>query len=531
MKNPFRASNVVGKAGFAIGIATALLFAVAMPGKVGAWPLLFVALAPLLFICLYNSPKKSAVIGWVTGFVYHLLLLYWIVIVLSRYGGLPSWVAFFALLLLSAYMGLYYGLFCFLLSTIAGRSWHKERSVTVLVWSAPVLWTGMEYLRSFVFSGFPWMDLGYGLYRQPQLIQGADLGGHYTVSFALVLCSGFIVALIDRQRIAVRWNLRMERRLLLFAGGFIVFFFGYSFLRYDIVNSTFSRGLQAKVAVVQGNVDQGQKWSPAAREKTVQSYVKLSDQVLGNRDTELVVWPETALPFYLQNNPLALKVKDFLVENNVWLLTGSPVYDIVKVHENGQKDVDYFNSALLLNPDGYIAGRYDKQHLVPFGEYIPFGQYFSFLSPLVESAGNFTAGTSGQPLDMGRIKLGILICFESIFPDIARVSVTEGANLLVNLTNDAWYGRSSAPYQSLAMSVFRAVETKRYLVRSANTGVSAFIDPVGNIFEETEIFSSTVRSKQVVLWEELTVFCRSGYLFGACCLCGAVSIFIFRRKK
>lgn len=515
----------------ACSLSSILLLSLAMPGHVEWWPLLFFALTPLLYLCLLLPPKKSALVGLVSGFFYHLLLVYWIVIVLGRYGGLPLYISVPALMLLAFYMSCYWGLFCFLLSLLGGRSWQRERSIATLVWSAPVLWVGLEYLRGVLFSGFPWMDLGYGLYEVPQMIQAADLGGHHVISFVIVLSNAMILAIIDRQRKDVRWNVHLERRLLLFAGAFLIFIFGYSFLRYDIAGQAVKRGIHAEIAVIQGNINQAEKWSTDKKEKTVAKYVKLSEGKLGNRTTELVVWPETALPFYLQQDPLAARIHDFVTTNNAWLLTGAPFYEIKKVYSDGRRDIDYFNAAVLIDSGGRFAGRYDKQHLVPFGEYVPLKQYVPFLAPLVVAAGDFTPGISSAPLTMGKIKMGLLICYESIFPDIARESVAQGANLLINLTNDAWYGRSSAPHQSMAMSVFRAVENKRALVRAANTGISGFIDPVGNIVEQSALFEPAALTAKVALWEEQTVFSRSGFMFGLCCLCSIVAVMLFKRKE
>ncbi|PIE58937.1 MAG: apolipoprotein N-acyltransferase [Desulfobulbus propionicus] len=503
----------------------ALLF-LAMPGLVGWWPLLFVALLPLLSCCLYSTPLQSFLAGSTAGFVYQLATMYWIVIVLGQYGGLPVWVAIPALMLLAFYMSLYSGLFCFLLSRIAGRSWNQERSIASLVWAAPVLWVGLDYLRGVFLTGFPWLDLGYGLYSQPQLIQAADLGGHHLVTFALVQANSFFLAIVDRQRRAVRWNIRQERRLLLLACAFLIFIFGYSLLRYEVVGLQALQALQAKVAVVQGNVDQAVKWSADRKRRTVGHYIALSESVLAEKDTELIVWPETALPFSLQNDPLAEHVGRFVRRNRVWLLTGAPMFTVVAPGKT-----QFFNAAVLLDSSARIAGTYFKQHLVPFGEYVPLKKFLPFLAPLVEHVGDFTAGDSVEPLIMGTLRPGILICYESIFPDIAGKTVARGANLLVNITNDAWYGRSSAPYQSLAMAVFRAVETKRSLVRAANTGVSGFVDPVGNVWEETPIFTEHAMSMYVPVWGKSTVCTRFGHVFGAVCCCAVAAVLLFVRPK
>ncbi len=530
MRSP-RLSHRYGR-GFAVSmaLASALLLSLAMPGLVGWWPLLFVALVPLLYGALHLPPLRSFGMGLLAGLLYHLVLLYWILIVLGRYGGLPAWISVPALVLLALYMALYTALFCFLLSLVAGRSWHRERWVATLVWTAPLFWVGLDTLRGTLLTGFPWMDLAYGLYAHPMLIQAADLGGHHLVSFWLVLINGLALAVIDRQRRDVRWNQRAERRLLLAAACLVVFVFGYSMLRYRVMPPLMRRALQARVTVVQGNIDQGVKWTPANREATVATYTRLSAAALRRRTTELLVWPETALPFYLQSDPLAARVADFVRRQNVWLLTGAPTYDLGPAAPGEKPPVSYFNSALLLDPSARVAGRYSKQHLVPFGEYVPLRKFLPFLEPLVVSVGDFTAGSSSAPLVAGRMRLGVLICFESIFPDIARREVARGANLLVNLTNDAWYGRSSAPYQSLAMTVFRAVETKRSLVRAANTGISGLVDPAGNIRQQSPIFRAMALTGDVPMLDLETLFVRGGYLFGTACLALMVPLLLFRRR-
>ena len=497
-------------------LLSAGLLALAMPGRVGWWPLLFVALVPLLLVTLSARPGRSALVGFVCGLVTHLALLYWILIVLGRYGGLPFYLSLPGLVLLAAYMALYPAVFCALLSLLAGRSWHRERPVASLVWLAPVLWVGLDWLRSVLFTGFPWMDLGYGLYAQPQLIQAADLGGHHLVTFGVVLCNSLLVGIVDRQRRDVRWNIHRERGLLLLACATLVFLGGYSAVRYRVAVHYGPRALQAQVAVVQGNVDQMVKWSPAFKTATVDTYLRLSREAIGEADVELVVWPETALPFYPQRDQLTGRLAAFTGAANTWLLTGAPLFTLTP-QTDGSELVRHYNGAILLGPDGRIAASHAKQHLVPFGEYVPLRPYLPFLEPLVVSIGDFAAGTSDEPLALGPMRLGMLICYESIFPEIARQSVTRGANLLVNLTNDAWYGRSSAPHQSMAMAVFRAVENKRALVRAANTGISGFVDPVGRIVERSGLFVEAALVSRMPLLDGQTVFNRQGHLFGPAC--------------
>jgi len=514
----------------AVAVATALLLILGMPGRIGWWPLLFIALTPLLSAVRRLPPMRSACMGMFCGLLYNIGLLYWIVIVLGRYGGLPPWISVPGMTLLALYMGSYFALFCLLLNLVINRSGSGKGSTARLVFAAPVLWVGLDFLRSFLFSGFPWMDLGYGLYRQPLLIQVADLGGHHLVSFCIVLLNSLLVWLVDRSPNRLSGSVLRQRIPAVIACVLLACVGGYSFLRYQQVSSAMETGQQATVGVVQGNINQDEKWTAARKEDTVDRYLALSRNILENQDVELLVWPETALPFYPQQDPLMGRVLDFVQDENINLLTGAP-YFVLKTQKKAElKPIDYFNSGLLINPSGKLTGRYDKQHLVPFGEYVPIRSYLPFLEPLVVSVGDFTAGSSYEPLQAGNIMAGVLICFESIFPEISRREVEAGSNLLVNLTNDAWYGRSSAPYHSLAMSVFRAVETRRSLVRAANTGISGFVEPTGTIRAQSQLFVSAALTETMVLSDEQTIFTRGGHWFGAFCLAMILPLLLLHRR-
>ncbi len=283
------------------------------------------------------------------------------------------------------------------------------------------------------------------------------------------------------------------------------------------------------MGIVQGNIDQSIKWSDLQQKETVDNYLSLSRTLLSDKSVELIVWPETALPFYPQNSEYMQLLQTMTSEYDIALLTGAPWYEII---DRKARKVSFFNSALLLNPAGDFGGKYYKSHLVPFGEYVPLKKLLPFLAPIVEAAGDFSSGKIEKPLLWRDARIGILICFESVFPEISRKWVLSGANILVNLTNDAWYGRSSAPYHSLAMSVFRAVETRRSLARSANTGISAFIDPSGRVEFRSELFESYGFSTDVVLYEEITFWVRYGYLFGPLCLfLGLSGAFVARMRR
>ena len=442
----------------------------------------------------------------------YLPLLSWIITVLATYGQVHPGVAATALLLLALYMAGYLALF---------SRWYSMAPAHHLLWFAPALWVGLDVLRGWLFAGFPWQDLGYSQYSLLPLVQLADLTGHHGVTFVIVLTNTLITLLL------LRWitpgrslpgPIPFAAATLLLALGV-----GYGFLRLEGINAGLSRQPVLPVAVIQGNIPQDQKWVPAYQEATVREYVALSREALARQPESLVVWPETAMPFYPLESPLLLSLTDLTRSHRACLLTGAPHREPDPNHPG----LRYFNSSFLLGPDGRVAGQYHKQHLVPFGEYIPLRQILPFFAPIVETLGDFSPGDSRAPLICGTARLGVLICFESIFPGLARDSSAAGANLLVNLTNDAWFGRSTAPWQHLSMAVLRAVENRRSLVRAANTGVSGIILPTGIISETTTLFTAASRTARVPLMATETIYTRAGHHFGLLCfglaLCGIAS--------
>jgi apolipoprotein N-acyltransferase len=505
-------------------LATVIMLAVAMPGRLGWWPFLFFALVPLLEFTSRNNGVRSAVAGLLAGFLYHVCLLYWIVIVLGRYGGLPPWLSVPALLLLALYMGAYMGVFAGLLSFFRERC-RKDRE-TVALFMAPFLWVGLDWLRGILFSGFPWMDLGYGLASVPLLIQGADLGGHHLITFCLVLVNVLLVGGLTLVRMR-RSPSRSEYAAAFAALSVLLLVGGYSPVRYARMENELAGADLVRVGIVQGNIAQDEKWTPGRKTATLDIYRRLSDAVLAEGRQDLLVWPETAIPFYPSIDPLFDSVAEMAADRRVWLLAGAPYFTFA----NGQDSIAYFNSALLIGPDGEPRGRYDKQRLVPFGEYVPLRRFLPFMEPLVESVGNFSAGVTAEPLAADSMKLGTLICYESIFPGLAGKTAAAGANLLVNLTNDAWYGRSSAPHQSFAMSVFRAVETRRSLVRAANTGISGFVSPLGRVENRSHLFEPAAFSAAIPLYEGQTVHTLFGRFFGSFCLALVPALFVFFRLR
>ncbi len=506
-----------------LAILTGLGLWLAFPGGGEVWPLLFPALCPLLFAIKGSNPQQAAFSGLIAGLTHFLLLLYWIVIVLGKYGGLPWYFSVPALLLLALYMSLYFSFFAVLAQALLTTF----PAITAL-WLLPALWVGLDWLRSVLFTGFPWMDLGYALYKMPVLIQSADLVGHHGVTYLIVFINTLLFLLVSTR------PSKRNLLLLLVPACIVTCAVGvYSQQRQVEVNKqqTSAEIPRLTIGIVQGNIDQSIKWSPSQQAATTQTYLGLSNALMTSRPPSLIVWPETALPFYPLSDDHMTPLKKLVEGRDLALLTGAPWYEIL---DRTTKKVKFFNSALLLQPDGLFHGKYYKTHLVPFGEYVPLKRFLPFLAPLVEAAGDFTAGTIEQPLHWKEAGAGILICFESVFPDFSRQWVKAGANLLINLTNDAWYGKSSAPYHSLAMAVFRAVETRRSLIRSANTGISAFISPSGTIDLQSEIFVPWAAAREVTLMPGETFWVRYGYLFAPACffigLLGSCLAFLVRQQ-
>jgi len=270
-------------------------------------------------------------------------------------------------------------------------------------------------------------------------------------------------------------------------------------------------------------------WGLAFQKETIAIYKNLSAS-LASQGPRLIIWPETAVPFYLQfDKNLGPEVFDMSRHANAYLFTGAPAY------KGYAQDVEYYNSAFLISPEGEIIGKYDKTHLVPFGEYVPLKKYLPFIHKLVVGVGDFTPGKRLEPLEFEGNSFGVLICFESIFPELARGFIKKGAGFLINITNDAWFGRTSAPYQHFSQSIFRAVENKVFLIRAANTGISGVIDPVGRVRVQSGIFTREAIGDEIKLRDArlFTFYSRYGDIFAIGCLFLSVScwLIVFRKRN
>ena len=495
-------------------LVSGLLVTASFPNIGLSW-LAWIGLVPLLIALRNLSIRDSMRLGLIAGLVHFLGLVYWVAYTMKTYGHLPLYISLLILGLMAAYLALYWALF-----TIA-LAWLRPKPPLLPV-ITPLVWVACEYLRSHLFTGFPWGLLGHSQYKALHLIQICDLTGVYGLSFVIVLCNTALymglLHLVHKPwygKPVARWVMPVVLSAVLVV---LTVVWTYGAWRIKNIDQQAVQAPRAPVAVVQGNIDQSIKWDPAYQIATTNTYRALS---LSARDAKpaLIVWPETATPFYyLANTRLTKVVRQSIVDTGTYFLIGSPSYRRI----NGQ--AAHYNSAYLIEPDGTVSGRYDKVHLVPYGEYVPLQRWFPFLGKMVAQVGNFHAGSKGNTLKWNQRRLGVLICYEVIFPGLARALVRNQADLLVNITNDAWFGRTGAAQQHFCMAVFRAVENRLALVRAANTGISGYIDPAGRILKTSALFERRVMIHSVPLMALKTVYGRVGDLFALVCLIGGVAL-------
>ena len=503
--------------------------------------LAWIALVPLHWALDGKTKVHAFWIGWLSGTIAFTGMMAWVVTAMTTYGKVPLPISYAILLLLTAYLGLYVGLYA------AGAVWFRSLIPRYGFFVFPCLWVTLELIRTYALSGMPWGLLGYSQYRQIEIIQIADHMGVYGVSFLIVLVNVALAEFLSWLMPYFR-NFRPARlpwELAAMAALLVTLSWQYGLVTLsetpfsDIPRSSIS------VGVVQPNVDQAVKWDTAYREETLARFDRLTEKL--GRATDLVVWPEAATPFVFEREPVyQLQLMALANRAQAPILFGSPA---LRFYPDRRPYL--MNSAYLLAPDGQLLGRYDKHHLVPFGEYIPFkSSFLSFLDKLVEGIGDFepgtgptvltltpkpksaTTGTAGTTLRP--INFGVAICYEVIFPNLVRQFAANGAEFLVTVTNDAWFGPSAAASQHFSMVVFRSVENHLAFARSANTGISGFIDPFGRIVEATPIFTEQAVKATMQVWRPYTFYSRHGdvFAYGCAIICALLFLFgIFRSKE
>ncbi len=465
----------------------------------------WISLLPLLISIKDKSTITAFKLGLLAGLSHYFTLIYWIVVVLSHYGNLKLIFTLAALVLLSLYLALYIAFFALILV-----GFKKNRLSPFLGAS---IWVALEYARTHIMTGFPWCLLGYSQYLRLPLIQISDISGVYSISFVIVLVNlamyNLIFIAIKKKILGSTINrhvlrvIGIETILTSFLIGLILVY-GYHNLNKKADINLKGKGIRA--VIVQGNIDQSLKWNPDYQEKTLAIYSRLSGKSADFKP-QIIIWPETAVPFFFQDRSyLSKEVFKTAKITNSNILFGSPAY------LKNKNKILYYNRAYIIS-ENRVFDYYDKVHLVPFGEYVPLKKYIPFVHRLVPAAGDFSPGKNIRTIGAADSQIGVLICFEAIFPDISRKLAIQGAELLVNITNDAWFGHTSAPYQHLSMAVFRCIENGIPMARAANTGISAFILANGKIVNKSGLFVREILKQEIKLKRDKTFYSQFGDIF------------------
>ncbi len=504
-----------------LAAASGLLLATAFP-RLNLEPLAWVALVPLLVAVRGKRPWPAAGYGWITGFCFFLCVLYWIAPTVANFTRLGLPVAAGLCVLFAASAAYTFAAFA------AVTEWLAAAGISRLL-AAPVVWVVLEWLRTFVIAAFPWASLGYSQYKFLSVIQIADLTSVYGISALLVF---FNVALVEifaqpRRRVATAAAAVLVPALVLLYGN----------VRLSQLRSAPVTGALT-AAFIQANIPQGQKWDPTRASSIIQRYLTLSTEAV-ERGARLIVWPESAVPFYVGPDVRTEILRDFTAKHGVHLLAGAPAYE----SRDGGPARPY-NRAWLVTPERSLEGPYDKMQLVPFGEYIPLAGLFGAVDIVVEAVGEFGRGTEyvvfdgpsvespGAAQGAGRpARFGTLICYEGIFPALTRRFVAGGADFLVNISNDAWYGATSAPVQHLSMVALRAVENRVPVLRSTNTGISAFIGADGSIGPTTYLFETDLGVEQMLFRDTDSFYRRAGDVFLYVCIVLLAALVALRIRR
>lgn len=446
----------------------------------------WVALVPLLVTALMHRPRVALGWGWLFGLVFFLVLLRWLQFTFRVYSAIPWPLTWAPAAALAAYCGLYAG------GVAAAVAWiARRRSASLALATAPFLWVAGEWVRGHLMGGFPWGSLGYSQYLRLPVIQIAELGGVYAVSFLAVAVNAALTGAL-----MLPWRRALAGLLIagVLVGGTLVF--GFARLGRALP----SEGVA--VAIMQPVIEQPLKWEAAHTVATLGIYFSLTRRLAADHP-QLVVWPETATPTVLRRDPELGRALGQLART-----VGAPLL-VGSIDPSESRPDRYRNSAFLLTERG-SEGRYDKMHLVPFGEYIPLSGVIGFVRGWAEFIADLDPGTRAVVFPGPPAPFGVVICYEGVFPELVREFVKGGARFMVNMTNDAWFGRTSGPLQHLAMYPFRAVEHRIAVVRSANTGVSAFIAPTGHIIRRLHLFDRDTMTERVPLRVGETLYSRFG---------------------
>jgi len=496
----------------------------------------WVALVPLLLAIDRTTPKHSFFMCFAFSIISFTLIFYW-VFELSAYKLIHHAV-------LGLYLGTSYGLFGLLFCIISRR-----RGFALAALTAPFIWISLEYIRSNLgFMAFPYAWIGYSQHNNSLIIQIASITGPYGVSFLLVTINSALASILLLMRYRFENNKSFSQRPISKRGavsviGAAILITTLSLLYgYKVISKPLN-GKGTKVSVVQGNVEQAKKWDPKYAESIMQTYAHLTQEAALDHP-ELIVWPESATPRAISmDKKLYSRVRLIAKDAGAYLLVGSSGHQKFRVG-HGQR-IKFSNSAFFISPEIQTNNQqYDKIHLLPFGEYLPYKETLPWSWLDVPKVDTTLFGKELTVFQSPTFRFSAPICWEHIFPQLPRKFVLNGAQFLVNITNEAWFGRTAGPQHYLISSVFRAVENRVYVVRSANTGISCFIDPFGRVVDSVrndanqELFVRGYLTGSVVPLTSKTFYTRRGdwlvwgcLFFSAGILAATLFLWVLRKSK
>jgi apolipoprotein N-acyltransferase len=490
-----------------LALLSGILLALSFP-RFGHSFFAWIALAPLLVALRRGSLMRALGLGLATGAVYFTGTVYWITGVMVVYGNLPIWVAIPVNASLIATLALFPALF----ATVVRRLVMAFGLRAVM--AAPLVWVATELGRTYLFGGFPWVLLGYSQASVLPIAQMASIFGVYGISGLVASVSSGLAMMVLEGRVGqvgqAGWVEKVAHVYgpVVVAITLVVIVAVWGSHRASAAEWT-RAGDPVRVGLLQGNVDQGEKWNTSRASSIFADYVKMTDQAIA-QGADLVIWPESSTPFRLEEDRLAAgELRGIAAEKRVAMLIGSEQIEPGAPGAPGT----YYNAAFLIQSDGSTGGVYRKMHLVPFGEYVPMQSLFFFAGHLVQAVSDFSPGTSLVLLPLAGHLVSTAICYEVVYPDFVRQFVRNGSELLTTITNDAWFGDSSAPYQHFEQASMRAIENGRYLVRSANTGISGIVDPYGHVLARSAIFQPAVIVGTARLLKTSTFYTRYGDIF------------------
>ena len=450
------------------------------------FPILFIALPILYFLLEENNSKKIIFLrGFCFGYGYFLFGIYWIAISLLVDAQKFAWLIPFALTAIPGFLALYFGLMAIFYRLIIEKFLFKFHYQKILIFA--IFWVVFEALRSTLFSGFAWNLLGYTWLFSIQSSQSASLFGVYFLSFLAVITALLPVILFDKNNIKTNKNFLAIFTIILITN----FIFGFFVIKnskkvsQNIFNST------SKIRLVQANIKQDIKWQENERYNNFLKHIELS-RSMPLENVKAVIWAETSIPYIIENDSRLMPLLKLAIPKDGELITGG-----LRVERKKNNEISkVFNSVFMINSQG-IGATYDKHHLVPFGEYVPLQRFFSFLfideiiDKITGGGTGFSAGNGAQTIQANHFSFNPLICYEVIFSREV-IAKNQHPDLFINITNDAWFGNSSGPYQHLAIAQMRAIEYSTPLIRVAGTGISASIDANGNIVEKLDLNQEAV---------------------------------------